>query len=145
VTGAKPRVLVLCTANSCRSQMSEGWLRHDLGDRVEVASAGTFRSFVHPSAIEVMREAGVDISEQRSKSVRELAGEPWDLVVTVCDAARDRCPVLPGARRKLHEPIEDPVGNPPAGDDGLDDFRRARDEIRAKLVGLVRRELLEGA
>lgn len=137
----KPRVLILCTGNSCRSQMSEGWLRNDLGDEVEALSAGTHPCFVHPHAIAVMAEAGVDLSTHRSKSVTEFLGEPIDLVVTVCDSAREACPVLPGARKVVHEGIEDPVGNPPSGPDGLDDFRRARDEIRERVVGRVRREL----
>ena len=87
--GHKPLVLVLCTGNSCRSQMGEGWLRHDLGDRVEVHSAGTRPSFVHPRAIEVMAEAGVDISSHTSKPVEGLKTVPFDLVVTVCDSARE--------------------------------------------------------
>jgi arsenate reductase (thioredoxin) len=85
----KPRVLVLCTGNSCRSQMGEGWLRHDLGDRVEVQSAGTRPSFVHPTAIRVKGEAGIDLSSHTSKSVESLKGISFDLVVTVCDAARE--------------------------------------------------------
>jgi arsenate reductase len=124
--------------------MSEGWLRHDLGEEVEALSAGTHPCFVHPDAIAVMAEA-IDISDQRSKSVLEFLGQPIDLVVTVCDSAREACPVLPGARKTVHEGIEDPVGNLPSGPDGLDDFRRARDEIRAKVVSLVRRELGLGA
>ncbi len=137
----RKRVLVLCTGNSCRSQMAEGWLRHDLGDAVEAYSAGTHPCFVHPDAIEVMREAGVDISAHRSKPVRELAGETFDLVITVCDSAAAECPSLPGASRVVHEAIDDPVGNPPRGADGLDDFRRARDEIRERVVGRARSEL----
>jgi protein-tyrosine-phosphatase len=84
--------------------MGEGWLRHDLGDRIEVRSAGTRPSFVHPLAIRVMREAGVDISSHRSKSVEELKGLALDLVVTVCDSAREACPILPGARKTFIRP-----------------------------------------
>lgn len=84
----KKRVLVLCTGNSCRSQMGEGWLRHDLGESVEAFSAGTRPSFVHPRAIQVMAEAGVDLSSHSSKSVESLRGVAFDLVVTVCDSAR---------------------------------------------------------
>ena len=133
---SKSRVLILCTGNSCRSQMGEGWIRHDLGDRVDVHSAGTQPSFVHPLAIRVMREAGVDLSSHRSKSVEALKGLAFDLVVTVCDSAREACPILPGAQKTLHQAFEDPAlaGD---GEDALPVFRRLRDEIRARLVPLV--------
>lgn len=140
MSSPKKRVLVLCTGNSCRSQMGEGWLRHLLGDRVEVFSAGTIASFVHPRAIQAMGEAGVDISSQTSKSVESLQGMPFDLVVTVCDSAREACPVLPGAKRMVHRAFEDPV-YAGMGDDALPAFRRVRDEIRAVLVPLVAAEL----
>ena len=135
-----PRVLILCTGNSCRSQIGEGWVRHDLGDRVEVHSAGTRPSFVHPLAIRVMAEAGVDISSHRSKSLEEMKGLAFDVVVTVCDSAREACPILPGARKTLHQAFEDPAlaGD---GEDALPVFRRVRDEIRARLVLLVAAEL----
>ena len=136
----RPRVLVLCTGNSCRSQMAEGWLRHDLGDQIEVHSAGTHPSSVHPRAIEVMAEAGVDLSSHASKSVESLKALPFDLVVTVCDSAREACPVLPGAKKTLHRAFDDPV-HAGTGDDALPVFRRVRDEIRAALVPLVRAEL----
>ncbi len=136
----KPRVLVLCTGNSCRSQMAEGWLRHDLGDRVEVHSAGTRPSFVHPRAIEVMAEADVDLTSHSSKSVETLKALPFDLVVTVCDSAREACPVLPGARKTVHHAFEDPV-HAGIGPDALPAFRRVRDEIRSVLVPLVAAEL----
>ncbi|MFN7986802.1 MAG: arsenate reductase ArsC [Thermoanaerobaculia bacterium] len=141
---SKPRVLVLCTGNSCRSQMAEGWLRHDLGDRIEAFSAGTRPFLVHPRAIEVMAEAGVDISAHASKSVESLKTIPFDLVVTVCDSAREACPVLPGARKTVHHAFEDPV-HAGLGDDALPVFRRVRDEIRAVLVPLVEAELGLGA
>lgn len=136
----RPRVLILCTGNSCRSQMGEGWVRAQLGDRVEVASAGTHPSFVHPRAIEVMAEAGVDISGHRSRSIDLLGEDRFDLVVTVCDAAREACPVFPGARRTVHRSFEDPA-LAGSGDDALPTFRRVRDEIRAVLVPLVAAEL----
>mgnify|MGYP003593543773 CR=1 FL=1 len=136
----RKRVLVLCTGNSCRSQMGEGWLRHDLGEQVEAFSAGTKPSFVHPRAIQVMAEAGVDLSGQTSKSVEGLRGVPFDLVVTVCDSAREACPVFPGARRTVHRAFEDPA-HAGSGDDALPVFRRVRDEIRTALVPLVSREL----
>lgn len=137
---SKPRVLILCTGNSCRSQIGEGWVRHDLGDRVEVHSAGTRPTFVHPRAIQVMGEAGVDISTHTSSSVHELKDSRFDLAITVCDSARESCPVLPGAKKTVHHAFEDPAlaGE---GDDALPVFRRVRDEIRRQLVPLVVSEL----
>lgn len=137
---SSPRVLILCTGNTCRSQMGEGWVRHDLGDQVEVHSAGTQPSFVHPLAIRVMAESGIDISSHSSKSVEALKGLAFDLVVTVCDSARESCPILPGARKTLHQSFEDPAlaGD---GEEALPVFRRVRDEIRARLVPLVEAEL----
>lgn len=136
----KPLVLILCTGNSCRSQMGEGWIRHDLGDRVDVHSAGTRPSFVHPRAIQVMGEAGVDLSSHTSKSINDLKGLSFDLVVTVCDSARESCPVLPGAKKTMHHAFEDPA-HAGESEDALPVFRRVRDEIRAVLVPLVRTEL----
>ena len=123
--------------------MGEGWIRHDFGDRVEVHSAGTRPSVVHPLAIRVMGEAGVDISAHRSKSVDAEKGLAFDVVVTVCDSAREACPILPGAKKLLHQPFEDPAlaGD---GEDALPAFRRVRDEIRARLVSLVAAELKKG-
>ena len=137
---SRPRVLILCTGNSCRSQMGEGWVRHDLGDRVEVHSAGTRPSIVHPLAIRAMAEAGVDISSHHSKSVDTLKNLAFDLVVTVCDSAREVCPILPGARRTRHETFDDPAVAGDA-DDALPVFRGVRDEVRARLVPLVAAEL----
>lgn len=137
----KKRVLVLCTGNSCRSQMAEGWLRHDLGEAVEAFSAGTQPSFVHPLAVRVMAEAGVDLSGHRSKSVSEFREQPFDLVVTVCDAANEACPAFPGAARQVHESIPDPARWTPDEDVALERFREVRDLIRERIVPLVRREL----
>ena len=140
MSAERPCVLVLCTGNSCRSQMGEGWIRHDLGDRVEVVSAGTHPSAVHPLAIRVMAEAGVDISGHRSKGIADLESRAFDLVVTVCDSARESCPVLPGARKTIHRSFEDPAAAG-SGDEALPVFCRVRDEIRATLVPLVSKEL----
>lgn len=136
----RKKVLVLCTGNSCRSQMGEGWLRHDLGASVDAFSAGTRPSFVHPRAIEVMAEAGVDLSSHASKSVESLRHVVFDLVVTVCDSAREACPVFPGARKTVHHAFTDPA-HAGEGDDALPLFRRVRDEIRDLLVPLVAKEL----
>ena len=135
-----PRVLVLCTGNSCRSQMGEGWVRRLLGDRVEVHSAGTKPSFVHPRAIQVMGESGVDLSSHTSKGVESLRGISFDLVVTVCDSAHEACPLFPGAKKTVHHAFEDPA-HAGEGDDALPLFRRVRDEIRDVLPVLVAREL----
>lgn len=131
------RVLILCTGNSARSQMAEGLLRHDGGGRFEVHSAGTHPSHVRPHAIEAMREVGIDISGHRSKSVEELVGREFDYVITVCDNARENCPVFPGATERIHWSFDDPAAA--EGDDAarLAVFRRVRDEIREKLRGFV--------
>ena len=137
----KKRVLILCTGNSCRSQMAEGWIRHDLGQLVDVFSAGTQVSIVHPLAIAVMAEAGVDLSSHKSKSIQEYWGQPFDLVVTVCDSAKEACPMFPGAAKQIHESFPDPAGFTGAEEEVIEIFREVRDLIRERLVPLVRREL----
>ncbi|MFN7946310.1 MAG: arsenate reductase ArsC [Blastocatellia bacterium] len=134
----KTRVLILCTGNSARSQMAEGILRHDGGVAFEVHSAGTRASFVRPEAIAALREIGIDISGHRSKSVDEFAGQTFDYVITVCDHAREICPVFPGKTRMIHHSFEDPPA-PGVGDDEsrMAIFRRVRDEIRAWLQGFI--------
>src|ERR1700674_1022838 len=107
--GNKKRVLILCTGNSARSQMAEGLLRHDAGERFEVESAGTKASIVRPEAIAVIRELGIDISGDRSKNVSEFEGDQFDYVITVCDNARESCPVYFGKAEKLHHSFEDPA------------------------------------
>lgn len=129
----KIRVLILCTGNSARSQMAEGLLRHDGGERFEVQSAGTIASFVRPQAIAAMAAIGIDISGHRSKSVDEFAGEEFDYVITVCDNAKANCPVFPGKTKRLHWSFDDPAES---GD--IEVFRRVRDEIREKLGEFVK-------
>lgn len=129
----KKRVLILCTGNSARSQMAEGLLRHMAGDRFEVESAGVEPGHVRPQAIEVMREIGVDISEHRSKSVDEFAGEEFDYVITVCGNARDQCPVFPGEVERIHWSFEDPAAARGDEPTRLAVFRRVRDEIEGRL------------
>lgn len=126
----KKRVLILCTGNSARSQMAEGLLRHDAGEQFDVESAGTKPSVVNPKAIEVMAELGIDISGHRSKSVVEFDGQPFDTVITVCDSARESCPVFFGAAERLHHSFEDPTD--------IEVFRRVRDEIRSYLKDFAR-------
>jgi arsenate reductase len=125
------RVLFVCTGNSCRSQMAEGWANYLGGGRVEAYSAGVSPIGVVPATVAVMAEAGVDISGQRSKSVDIFVGEEFDYVITLCDNARERCPYFPGAAKRLHWPIDDPHGL------GLADYRRARDEIRARVEAFL--------
>jgi arsenate reductase len=129
----KSSVLFLCTGNSCRSQMAEGLLRHLAGARFEVASAGVEPAGLNPLAVEAMAEIGIDISGHYSKKVDAFAGRPFDWVITVCDAAREACPVFPGAVRQLHWSFEDPAaaeGSPP---ERQVVFRRVRDQIAERI------------
>ena len=105
----KKRVLILCTGNSARSQMAEGLLRHDAGDRFEVESAGTRPGQVRPEAIAVMNEIGIDLSAHRSKHVDEFTNQAFDYVLTVCDNAKESCPTVPGHGALIHKAFEDPA------------------------------------
>jgi arsenate reductase (thioredoxin) len=130
----KKRILILCTGNSARSQMAEGLLRHDAGDRFEVFSAGTKPGHVRPEAITAMRELGIDISGHRSKSVDEFSGRQFDYVLTVCDNARENCPIFPGTAVMVHHNSEDPAALQGSEEERLACFRRVRDEIREYLT-----------
>jgi len=132
---SKQRVLFLCTGNSCRSQMAEGFLREVGGDAFEVASAGLNPTRINPLAVRVMAEAAVDISAQYSKSVDEMTAGQFDYVITVCDRAQEVCPVFPRAARSLHWSFEDPAEA--TGNDRLIVFRRVRDEIGAQVREFV--------
>lgn len=132
------RVLVLCTGNSARSQMAEGLLRHDHGARLTVESAGTRPSLVRPEAIAVMRELGIDISGHRSKSLDEFLGQSFDIVLTVCDDAREACPVFPGGGRRVHRAFEDPAAVQGAEAVRIEAFRRVRDDLRRYFDGWTR-------
>jgi arsenate reductase len=129
------RVLVLCTHNSARSQMAEGWLRALAGDRYEVASAGTEATGVHPLAVRAMAEVGIDLSGHASKTLDAFVARPWDHVITVCDSARERCPVFPGAAERLHWSFDDPSAATGSTEERLAAFRRVRDEIGGRLRG----------
>jgi len=131
------RVLILCTGNSARSQMAEGLLRHDAGNFYEVSSAGINPTHVRPEAIAVMREVGIDISGHRSKSVDEFAGQNFDYVITVCDNANESCPIFPAKTKRVHWSIEDPAAAQGSEEEILTAFRRARDELRARLQAFV--------
>jgi arsenate reductase len=126
-------VLFLCTGNSARSQMAEGLLRAMGGDRYEVFSAGTRPSTVRPEAIAALAELGIDISSHRSKSVDEVLNRDIDLVITVCDNARESCPVFPARAARLHWPFEDPASVVGTEAERLAAFRKVRDQIQAKL------------
>ena len=129
----KMRVLFLCTGNSCRSQMAEGLLRHASTDRMEVASAGTDPVGLNPGAVAVMAELGIDISAQQSKHVETLSGRLFDYAVTVCDHAREVCPVFPGETKQLHWSFDDPARAEGTEEERLVVFRRVRDEIRTRI------------
>jgi arsenate reductase (thioredoxin) len=133
----KRRVLILCTGNSARSQMAEGLLRHDAGERFEVESAGTRPSIVRPEAIAAMGELGIDISRHRSKSVKEFDGQKFDYVITVCDSARESCPVFFSGAERLHHSFDDPAALNGSEEEQLDLFRRVRDELRGYLRGFA--------
>ncbi|NQY74041.1 MAG: arsenate reductase ArsC [Candidatus Margulisbacteria bacterium] len=127
------KLLIVCTGNSCRSQMAEGIARHLYGDICEVHSAGTHPSYVHPTAIEVMEEINIDISGHRSRSVEEFKDELLDVVITVCDHAKENCPLFSNAKTTLHWPFRDPVGP-----SNIILFREVRDEIFEKLKSDLR-------
>jgi len=129
------RVLIVCTGNSCRSQMAEAWVRHDLGDRWEVESAGTHPArAVAPLAVRAMAEVGVDISGARPKHWGRFLDQRWDLVVTVCDSARESCPLFPGAAEQIHVSFPDPVLAVGSEKERLVVYRAVRDDIRSLLV-----------
>lgn len=135
----KLKVLFLCTGNSCRSQMAEGWTRHLHGDSVDVWSAGIETHGLNPNAVAVMKEAGLDISGHRSKNVMGLIDVPFDFVITVCGDADERCPFFPGNARIIHRGFDDPpklaLGKE-TEEEKLDCYRRVRDEIRAFIENL---------
>jgi arsenate reductase (thioredoxin) len=134
----KPRVLFLCTHNSARSQMAEGFLRALAGDRFEVASAGTHATRVHPLAIRAMADVGIDLGGHASKIVDELVAQRWDYVITVCDAANEACPVFPTKTSRLHWSFEDPAQATGSDDQRLEVFRRIRDQVKRRITDWLR-------
>ncbi len=130
----KTRILFLCTGNACRSQMAEGWARHLKPDTIEAFSAGILAAGLHPDALTVMAEAGVDISGQRSKHIDEFKGTRFDYVVTLCGHARETCPFFPGGAKTVHAGFDDPPALAAAcstEQEKIACFRRVRDQIRA--------------
>lgn len=133
----RTRVLFLCTGNSCRSQMAEGFLRTYAGDVYEAHSAGTKPTTVNPLAVEVMREVGIDISGQQSKNVAEYLGQYFPFVVTVCDSAKEHCPIFPGPCIREHWPLEDPTEAARNAEVRLAVFRKVRDQIDARIRSFI--------
>ena len=140
----KKRVLFLCTANSCRSQMAEGIVNRYLGDRIEAFSAGIKPTVVNPGAIRSMKEIGIDISGQRSKSMSEFAGRQFDYVITLCHSANEQCPLFFGGVKKIHMGFDDPVSAAGSDAEIMAAFRRVRDEIKNQLLEFFSKELNSG-
>ncbi|MBN1585899.1 MAG: arsenate reductase ArsC [Candidatus Omnitrophica bacterium] len=135
----KFKILFLCTGNSCRSQMAEGWAKRLKGNLIEPYSAGIETHGLNPNAVKVMEEAGVDISSHQSKNVRDLMDIPFDYVVTVCGHANENCPRFPGKAKIVHTGFDDPprlAENATTNEEKLDCYRKVRDEIRAFIESL---------
>jgi arsenate reductase len=131
------KVLFLCSENACRSQMAEGLVNHYLAGKVAAVSAGVTPKEVNPRAIRVMAELGLDISHHRSKAVTEFEGQQFDLVITVCDSAKEQCPFFPGAAQMLHVSFADPGQAQGTDEEIMAVFRRVRDEMRQQIVPLL--------
>jgi arsenate reductase len=139
MTEAK-KVLFICTGNSIRSQMTEGFMKALGGKAWIVQSAGVIPTFVHPLAVRVMMEMEIDISDQKSKSVNTFVNETFDVIITLCDHAAATCPAFPGQARRLHWPIDDPIGATGTMEERLVLFRKARDEIRNRVEAFLKSE-----
>ena len=140
----KKRVLFLCTNNSCRSQMAEGIVNHELRDTIEAYSAGTTATVVNPRAIQSMAEIGIDISGHRSKSMDEFSGQHFDYVITLCDSANEQCPLFFGGVKKIHRGFDDPAAATGSEEEIMAVFRRVRDNIRIRLLEFFAEELTRG-
>jgi len=139
----KKRVLFLCTSNSCRSQIAEALVNHDLGDQFEAFSAGTDPKTPHPLAIRVLKEIGIDHRGARSKHMDEFAGQAFDFVITLCDSANETCPLFFGGVRRAHLGFDDPDRAEGTEEERLAVFRRVRDEIRREVEALLAGKLEE--
>lgn len=137
----KKRVLFLCTANSCRSQMAEGIVNQYLGDKIAAFSAGITPTVVNPWAIKSMKEIGIDISGQRSKGIAEFEGRQFDYVITLCDSANEQCPLFFGGVKKMHMGFDDPAAAAGSDEEIMAVFRRVRDEIKTRLLEFFTNEL----
>ncbi len=131
------RVMFLCTGNSCRSQMAEGFARALGKDVIEAHSAGLMKCYVHPKAIAVMREVDIDISGHQSKDIDDNLLKQMDVIVTLCSHANSSCPVTPPGIKRIHTPVNDPVGTSGTEEEIMEAFRKARDEIKAKVETLI--------
>jgi len=127
---SQKRILVLCTGNSCRSQLAEGYLKYFAGDKALVFSAGIETHGVNPRAVAVMKEDGIDISSQTSNNVNEYLDINFDIVITVCDNAHEKCPVFPSSAKKYHQNFSDPAKAAGTGEEIMNEFRRVRDQIK---------------
>lgn len=137
----KKRILFLCTQNACRSQMAEGLANNLMKGLIEARSAGIRPHRVHPLAIEVLSEMGLDLSGARSKHLDEFSGQEFDLAVTLCSGAKEQCPTVPGAKRLVHFPLKDPAEAAGSLDQRLDAFRKVRDAIISELIPFLKKEL----
>jgi arsenate reductase len=137
----KKKVLVLCTGNSCRSQIAEGYLRHYAGDRAEIYSAGVETHGVNPRAIETMKEDNIDISGHTSNNVEEYRDIDFDYVITVCDNARERCPIFPSTAQKFHHNFSDPAKATGTTKEVREVFSRVRDEIKKYSKDFIRKHI----
>ena len=136
----KKRVLFLCTANSCRSQMAEGIINYFLGDKISAFSAGTEATCVNPTAIEVMKEIGIDISKHQSKNLTAFDGQSFDYVITLCGNVNETCPLYIGGTNKTHIGFDDPAKARGSKEEVMQEFRRVRDEIKEKLTAFFQAE-----
>jgi len=136
------KVMFLCTGNSCRSQMAEGFAKHFGKELLEAHSAGLLATRVHPRAISVIKELGIDISEQESKSIDEEMLNKMDVIITLCGNAEASCPVTPPHIKRLHWPIDDPVGTVGTEEKIMNEFRKTRDEIKDKIIRFIKEENL---
>ncbi len=133
----KKKLLFLCTGNSCRSQMAEGLLRHWAGDRFEVVSAGTAPQTVHPLAVKIMGEIGVDISGHSSKSVKQFLDREFDYIITVCDRANETCPLFPGRAKRIHWNLNDPARAEGNEAEKLKVFRQVREDLISRIEAFL--------
>jgi arsenate reductase len=140
----KKRVLFICTNNSCRSQIAEGIINHELADNIEAFSAGTTPTSVNPRAILIMKEIGIDISRHRSKSMDEFSGQHFDYVITLCDNANEQCPLFFGGVKKMHMGFDDPAAATGTEEEIMAVFRKVRNDIKGKLLDFFSYELNEG-
>ncbi len=136
----KKKVLFLCTANSSRSQMAEGIINHFLGDKISAFSAGTEATYVNPTATEVMKEIGIDISRHQSKNLSAFDGQRFDYVITLCGSANETCPLYLGGTKKTHIGFDDPAKTTGTNEEILREFRRVRDKIKEKLTAFFQVE-----